>query len=315
MMEDVIEHVGVKGMRWGVRRDSDSGSSSKSIKKVAKAEAKWEKKTLTPKNYYKLHNQAAQKANEVDVPRINNMPRYRGKDFTRDTPLRREYYQAHQTALNRRMQEAVDSTIGPSPSGRRITINPTDGTVTIQEVQHAEGSGISIKFDKKGHIVEFLVDEDELFQEDLVGSFLIHYGIKGMRWGVRKSSNRSGGKKPAPRRSADAKKAQSVLARQKKSGTQALSNSDIQIAIRRLQLEQQLSTLTPRRESTLRRGQRAINETLNMGNSVNRAIQFANSPAGRAMAGFMAGAAGAAAASRMGNTEPRIRLPNLQLNP
>jgi hypothetical protein len=148
-----------------------------------------------------------------------------------------------------------------------------------------------------------IIDENE---------FLQHFGVKGMKWGVRRNQP----KKPV-RRSADAKKAKTILERRERSGTSSLSNNDIQIAIRRLQLEQQLGQLTtaPPRQSAIRRGHRTITEALNMGQTVNRAMTFARSPAGRAMAAAFAAAGAAAGASRMSGQSSTIRLPNLQLNP
>lgn len=76
--------------------------------------------------------------------------------------------------------------------------------------------------------------EGESMEGDHVDDFLAHYGIKGMKWGVRKK------KGPA---SADASRKQSVKDKAKEGGIQTLSNKDIQDAINRMRLEQDFKRL------------------------------------------------------------------------
>lgn len=113
------------------------------------------------------------------------------------------------------------------------------------------------------------------------GEFLQHFGVKGMKWGVRRATGR-GAKKKAPRRSADAKKKDTILERRARGGTRVLSNNDIQIAVRRIELERRIDTLAPPR-NTGERVRRVISGLLTDGRTVNDAISFANSPAGRAV--------------------------------
>ena len=42
-LDDIIEHYGVKGMKWGVRKDPDRVSSRKQAKMEKKADKKWSK--------------------------------------------------------------------------------------------------------------------------------------------------------------------------------------------------------------------------------------------------------------------------------
>lgn len=73
---------------------------------------------------------------------------------------------------------------------------------------------------------------------------LAHYGVKGMRWGKRKGGNSSSSnnspKSPVSDDAADAKK-HSIKA--KTSGTDALSNKELQAVVTRMNLEQQYSKL------------------------------------------------------------------------
>jgi hypothetical protein len=100
---------------------------------------------------------------------------------------------------------------------------------------------------------EFLLDnnmERGWSVSDKVGDFLEHFGVKGMRWGVRKSQEHGGGKKPSSRKpakttSSDAANAHEALTKIKKSGIKSVSNKELQDVITRMNLEQQYSRVAP----------------------------------------------------------------------
>lgn len=71
-----------------------------------------------------------------------------------------------------------------------------------------------------------------------VEDFLEHYGVKGMRWGVRRGRNA----KEAP--SAEASRAANIRDRAKRSKPKALSNAELREAIERMNLEQQFKRLS-----------------------------------------------------------------------
>lgn len=73
---------------------------------------------------------------------------------------------------------------------------------------------------------------------------LAHYGIKGMKWGKRSSRSSSSSTPKEPAHS-DAITAKAIRATGKTSGTDALSNTQLQTAITRMNLEQQYSRLSP----------------------------------------------------------------------
>lgn len=66
---------------------------------------------------------------------------------------------------------------------------------------------------------------------------LEHYGVKGMKWGVRRRSKDSG---PT---SSDAARAKGHAATVSKHGTKALTNKELQDLVTRMNLEQQFTTL------------------------------------------------------------------------
>ena len=92
---------------------------------------------------------------------------------------------------------------------------------------------------------EYLLKEDTFLDEEMsmgdrtVEGILAHFGVKGMRWGVRRSrSQLEGG-------SDDHKNAVSARAKAKKGGTKSLSNKELQDLITRMNLEKQYTTVVP----------------------------------------------------------------------
>jgi uncharacterized Fe-S cluster-containing MiaB family protein len=107
--------------------------------------------------------------------------------------------------------------------------------------------------------------------DGVVTDFLAHFGIKGMKWGVRRKS------RPV---SSDAKKKQGIKDQVKKNKVASVSNTDLQAAIRRMQLEQDFKRLSVNEKSGVARW---ISSTmLEIGK---REVQ---AQAGKAVAGFVA---------------------------
>jgi 2'-5' RNA ligase len=77
---------------------------------------------------------------------------------------------------------------------------------------------------------------------DKIGNMLAHYGVKGMRWGVRRRNVGTADEKVV---SEDAAKAAGAATKAKTKGKQSLSNDEMQVLVTRMNLERQLTQLTP----------------------------------------------------------------------
>jgi hypothetical protein len=74
--------------------------------------------------------------------------------------------------------------------------------------------------------------------------FLEHHGVKGMKWGVRRSNPSGSSSSSSHPSSEDAKRAKASAAIAKTHGTHALSNQDLQHLVSRTDLEQRYSKLS-----------------------------------------------------------------------
>lgn len=84
---------------------------------------------------------------------------------------------------------------------------------------------------------------------------LCHWGIKGMKWGVRRYQNADGTLTPAGKRRQqrmEAKAASEDYKRAREKNTKQMTDAELRASINRLQMEQQYKNLTASQKSTSR---------------------------------------------------------------
>jgi hypothetical protein len=115
--------------------------------------------------------------------------------------------------------------------------------------------------------------------DDKTRDWLEHFGVKGMRWGVRRESNRPSGSgaynpagahhpsltAPRPNLSSDAARAKEFQSIVNKHGTRALTNQELGQLVTRLSLERQYTSMNPKQVSA---GRKFTNELLKVGGNV-----------------------------------------------
>lgn len=113
-------------------------------------------------------------------------------------------------------------------------------------------------------------------------NMLAHYGVKGMRWGVRRSKKELERAREAAK-SPEARAAEAALSKAAETGVSSLSNDELKVLNERLNLEQNFTRLTtvPKEEGKVKNGIKAAKNVLEVGSTVNQAIAFVNSPAGK----------------------------------
>lgn len=89
---------------------------------------------------------------------------------------------------------------------------------------------------------------------------LYHYGVKGMKWGVRRYQNKDGSLKPAGKKRRRGEDAHSDYQRaHTKKSVKNMSDKELRDRINRIQMEKQYSQLTKREKSA---GEKFVNGVL-----------------------------------------------------
>ena len=221
--ESELEHHGIKGMKWGVRHDNDGKGKAARKTKIARLDKKYEKKAFSQRKYWQTYNETVRIANKTVIPKIN--AKYEGKAYISNdgrykdgTPLsdktkkvNEKYLAEMNSAFNEILNKVADDVYGTNASGTvriRFTrdnvyafpecyfenITPTE-EVNHAQIQKTERIKLDIKFEN-GLIVGVSMPDSPPDQEDsndieqsmtMLLDELEHHGIKGMKWGVRKS--------------------------------------------------------------------------------------------------------------------------------
>lgn len=277
-IEAVLEHFGVKGMKWGIRKKPDPLGRTKEQRK---ADRVFENKAWG--KYDDVYDNAATKMERLDLPGINK--KYEGVNLLKKSSTRSDYHKEITTAMNKRLKESFDEVFPGdsklSPSGKatlRIAVNPAGGfpdmyLVANSDVQHEDRlASFILDVDDNGLIVGIRLANQELTQTDIsMEDFLKHYGVKGMKWGVRRDQDAAAARK----RSED-----HIRSRQlKRKPIHSLSNAELKFLNERLNLEQNASRLNPNKVKKGRDTAKEIVATVGVATSV---LALTNTPLGKA---------------------------------
>lgn len=323
---EFLEHFGVKGMRWGVRkpqptvetlgrgpftRISTQPRTGSNITVIKGDDKRFVKKSKTADIFLTLHDRAV-KAGDADRAAIDNKPEYksakfgfRGKD--RNTDLHKKYidehYQVYLKNFNAQANKVINEAGTKQYAFREI---PNAGKwsakreLYVKNIEHAIADEptaiVELLVDSEGKVTGYKIEpielKDSMAQTVELGiEFLEHYGVKGMRWGVRnrpapvavtpsatsvvprgtkrqtKIKTQGGENHPA---TLDAIKAAEAKAKLRRSGTAALSNKELRELQERLNLERNVSNLTAT-TSTFSKGRNFVKGLTGIGKDVNDA--------------------------------------------
>lgn len=218
-IDDFLAHYGVKGMRWGVRKAEESGDGRA---KAAAGQPQWGSHVdAVTKNELKAYNRAVESLNKTGLATLNANPKYAGKKINPNSALGRKYQKDAQALFDRTMADKLRNAnirkqltrtavtalslylgVGLIGTGVNVALMLKDvagrGAVSLDALQHAADLALPPKaykfkmtlndlgqIEKIGELKEVPVPA-ELKHVDSVDEFLAHYGVKGMRWGVRK---------------------------------------------------------------------------------------------------------------------------------
>ena len=142
------------------------------------------------------------------------------------------------------------------------------------------GPTFELKTDDYGEIAMSQTDRGRAAVDDM----LIHYGVKGMKWGVRRDDDSSDGSSaPQPRSSSDAKLADATAAKIQNGGTRTVSNTELQSLITRMNLERQYSSMAVQQQNSIDAGLRVTQRVLKAGKTAEDVRRFLETPTGQAV--------------------------------
>jgi 2'-5' RNA ligase len=271
------------------------GARGIKAKALDRQEKKFEKNAMSPQNFAAIHNGAVPRVNrELEAlktkhPQPNkNAKTQKAYDDEVVKVMQGAYKESANSLTNKAMTRHLDVSFH-GDDGQDVKIHAVQGPPKpmLERVKHADGEDEiitveitgKVKRDTAGHILGFELDgfkNGSLAQSAVdIGATLVssllsgedalaHYGVKGMRWGVRREppsavaptaqsvvphgSRRQtkikvdgGENQPAH---SDAVKVAQARAKLGKSGAAALSNAELREVANRLQLEQQVKQLT-----------------------------------------------------------------------
>lgn len=265
---DHISHYGVKGQKWGVRREMHKT---------------WVKGAKSGETATAVYNDAAKSFNKV-LPKLNKDPAF--SDMATNRKTRKQYDAVVQVVFNQHLATAsLEKTYNKdlnrgiiyqmTPDGRHM--RATEVKAVAGHADISDQPDYELVRDAEGFVTSCHVVETIMSQEDEVQAFLEHHGVKGQRWGVRrtKAALARAARREGRPQSEDAARAK-ALSKKKRS---ELTNDELRFLNERQNLEQNNRRLNP---GVVDKGQaktRAILGTVGLGVAAYNTIK---SPAGQA---------------------------------
>jgi hypothetical protein len=194
---EILEHVGVKGMKWGVRKATSTSSGGGRAKRVGQAVKRHagERAFALKSQSARTHDKIIDNANERfmrDLPRIkarhgeySKLSNRVKKPFSKEAKayradVKNTYLRHLEKSANEITNESGTLEYTLSEGGKPNTSAYFWQVRTRRRAQHADTGSFKVRpiFDSEGWIVNLEIIKDEIAQTMLMGAaFLIHIGI------------------------------------------------------------------------------------------------------------------------------------------
>lgn len=224
---------GVKGMKWGVRRDLKAMDASAREGYLKTKESPWLEKANSDKVLKKVSRNAAKEVKR-EIKALNREYREKGVNLRRDAKARSEYVERATSMTQSTLNRLANKYAGKSKTGlyeARAEMTP-DGRLQIRaqvkvnrktikqleqlrntkpkpEMKHSDESDeliVEFPLDEEGYPITDNLEHSSLMTMEEVDEAMdaVQYGVKGMQWGVRRSSrelrNAAAARKPAEKK-------------------------------------------------------------------------------------------------------------------
>jgi hypothetical protein len=218
-VDEVLEHVGVRGMKWGVRNDTIAVSSVDRRARGSKpiignygngpAPDKAEVKHLTKASAVALSGiRSLDSFKQIDEFNTNIKSMHK-TPYVVWTPAQQKSYDKQIAGIleghaNHALKSPFVASVHATSTGEMILAVGSKPVIDQwkKSIAHADGIGVMTTMlkpirDTQGLITGF-IEGDSMMQSDLetIDDVLEHVGIRGMHWGVRRDNPSSGGTSP-----------------------------------------------------------------------------------------------------------------------
>jgi hypothetical protein len=277
-LDMVLAHHGIKGMKWGVHESKSSGPSARQVAKTTKATGKIDSKIARSETARAMHQHRAENLkthlDDIEENGLNSkaMRQHYGKSLDLNNAV---FYGLHGKTKALALAQKHHEVRNMLASEAYLENHHEK---KIERLKNERG-----KMNHSAIMTLTFTEARTQIGERNLDDVLAHHGVKGMKWGSRKSGGSSSPSKPHVPVSADHMTVEAHKATIREGGVKALSNHQLQQVVTRQNLEQQHRNLNYQHPTKLGKGHDHVRQVLKIAKTAQEIHGLIGSPAGKAL--------------------------------